>query len=383
MASSCRCAFRFLPFAAACLLVSTPAAAQWRAEMQAGRLRYDAAPEAVATSIAAGLSHATPSTTIAASVGAPFTREEPVWLALQGATRFVSDGRMAFGLDAGADAFGFHLSAADSSIVPLLGGDEVAITGWGAAVEVMPFTGWYGARVDAEARAGFVSFLSDGSHVERMHRTSFVTDAMLQTASWRTLSARLDGRWVQAPEGGFPFVGVMIMRNGPLSLWGSLGRWFDAAAESMSWSAGAALSLGSRTALLVNGEHEEIDPIYATPARTTWGLGLRILLGTVGSVRQPVPDAYANGVATIRLDVSAVPGAGTPMIAGDFNNWAPEPMTQDAATGSWIFRTALEPGVYHYAFVDGAGSWFVPEDTPGRRSDGMGGHVAVLVVEDA
>jgi len=47
----------------------------------------------------------------------------------------------------------------------------------------------------------------------------------------------------------------------------------------------------------------------------------------------------------------------------------------------WIHRVALEPGVYNYAFVDEAGTWFVPEDTPGRRSDGMGGWVAVLVVE--
>ena len=40
----------------------------------------------------------------------------------------------------------------------------------------------------------------------------------------------------------------------------------------------------------------------------------------------------------------------------------------------------LDPGVYNYAFVTPAGEWFVPESVAGRKSDGMGGHVAVLVV---
>ncbi|HEY8485417.1 MAG TPA: hypothetical protein VIL13_12465 [Longimicrobiales bacterium] len=40
----------------------------------------------------------------------------------------------------------------------------------------------------------------------------------------------------------------------------------------------------------------------------------------------------------------------------------------------------VAPGVYHYAFVTADGKWFVPESVPGRKDDGMGGHVAVLVV---
>ena len=40
----------------------------------------------------------------------------------------------------------------------------------------------------------------------------------------------------------------------------------------------------------------------------------------------------------------------------------------------------LEPGVYRYSFRSESGEWFVPESTPGRRPDGMGGFVAVLVV---
>jgi hypothetical protein len=43
-------------------------------------------------------------------------------------------------------------------------------------------------------------------------------------------------------------------------------------------------------------------------------------------------------------------------------------------------RGTAAPGVYHYAFVAEDGTWFVPESVPGRQDDGMGGHVAVLVV---
>lgn len=383
MAGSGRCATRFILFATVCSLVASPAAAQWHADVQAGRLQYDAAPEAVTTSIAGGVSYSTPVSALAASVGVPFSRAEPMWAALQGFRRVTSSGAIAFGVDLGADAFGYHLSVPDTSVLPVLFGEETpSITGWGAAAEVMPLVTWSGARVGLEARAGVVSFISDGNHVDYLQRTSFVADATARAAAWRALSLRAEGRWVSAPEGGFPFAGIALAWDGTFAVWGALGRWLDDAAQAPSWRAGAAVPLGDRVALVLNAEHEEIDPVYATPARTTWGAGLRVLLGApAAGVREPVPDAYADGIATIRLDVDEA-GSGTPSIAGDFNEWTPAPMTLDPATGAWQFRTPLQPGVYHFAFVDEAGNWFVPEGTPGRRSDGMGGHVAVLVVEE-
>ena len=45
------------------------------------------------------------------------------------------------------------------------------------------------------------------------------------------------------------------------------------------------------------------------------------------------------------------------------------------------YTTKIAPGVYNYSFVDAKGVWFVPEKQPGRKSDGMGGFVAVLVVQ--
>jgi len=46
----------------------------------------------------------------------------------------------------------------------------------------------------------------------------------------------------------------------------------------------------------------------------------------------------------------------------------------------WTYTVAVPRGVYSYAFVGADGAWFVPEGVPGRKDDGMGGHVAVVVV---
>ena len=66
------------------------------------------------------------------------------------------------------------------------------------------------------------------------------------------------------------------------------------------------------------------------------------------------------------------------LIAGDFNNWQATPMQREG--DNWVLRLPIGPGVYHYAFRSATGTWFVPSSTPGRRDDGMGGHVAVLMV---
>jgi hypothetical protein len=89
-----------------------------------------------------------------------------------------------------------------------------------------------------------------------------------------------------------------------------------------------------------------------------------------------VPTSYAGGRATTRLPVSE--SATAPRIAGDFNKWQPQPMARNGK--DWTFTVAVAPGVYNYAFVNDKGEWFVPASVPGRRNDGMGGHVAVLVV---
>lgn len=90
----------------------------------------------------------------------------------------------------------------------------------------------------------------------------------------------------------------------------------------------------------------------------------------------PVPARYDDGVATIRLPVSRASSA--PSVAGDFNKWTPARM--ERAGNYWIYRAPLPKGVYNFSFVAADGTWFIPEDFPGRKDDGMGGHVAVLVI---
>jgi hypothetical protein len=87
--------------------------------------------------------------------------------------------------------------------------------------------------------------------------------------------------------------------------------------------------------------------------------------------------ALRNGQALIRIPARLAKG--TPSIAGDFTGWKAVPMVRNGS--QWTFATALKPGVYHYAFVAEDGTWFVPASVPGRQSDGMGGQVAVLVVQ--
>jgi hypothetical protein len=70
--------------------------------------------------------------------------------------------------------------------------------------------------------------------------------------------------------------------------------------------------------------------------------------------------------------------ASPPEVAGDFTGWKSVRMVRYDA--EWRLAVSLPSGVYRYAFRDGNGKWFVPSSFPNRTDDGMGGHVAVLVV---
>jgi len=99
-------------------------------------------------------------------------------------------------------------------------------------------------------------------------------------------------------------------------------------------------------------------------------------LGRVASPIRPLHIEPAGGVLVTLRASDAPPGQIS--IAGDFNSWQPTPMQREG--DSWVVRLPVGPGVYHYAFRSATGTWFVPSSTPGRRDDGMGGHVAVLMV---
>ena len=379
MVRSAGCALRTMLFAATCALGVSPVEAQWRLDAQAGRLQYEAAPDAVTTSVALALTRSTFETTYGAAVGVPFSSEEPVWGALHGYRRLALGSRRGVGIDVGANGFAYRIASRDSTDLILLPEDDEPETGWGIGGEVMPLVFWSSGALSAEARAGLVGFTSDASNTGSFGREAFAADGFFAGSPIPGVTARLDGRFVRVGEGSFPYAGVTLAWTRGASIRGSVGQWFVDTVEALSWNAGVTLPIGDRFSLSVDGRHDPIDPIYGTPSRTTWGAGVTVWLGeTATSVPEPVPSAYDDGVATIALEDADL--TGTPSIAGDFNQWTPTPMERGDA--GWVHRVALEPGVYNYAFVDEAGNWFVPEDTPGRRSDGMGGWVAVLVVEE-
>jgi hypothetical protein len=128
--------------------------------------------------------------------------------------------------------------------------------------------------------------------------------------------------------------------------------------------------------LQVGGRGNAFDPLYRSAAATSVWAGLGLRLGGARGVRPPVPGRAADGRAVIRIPARSL--RGTPSIAGDFTGWKPVPMRREGA--HWTYTAKLEPGVYHYSLVGEDGVWFVPESVPGRQDDGMGGHVAVLVV---
>jgi len=137
-------------------------------------------------------------------------------------------------------------------------------------------------------------------------------------------------------------------------------------------------TLALRNATLWGSVRQETpDPLYWNALRRTWSVGITRRLGRAAPVLLAAPRADADGGVVIRVPVADAPGDAL-FIAGDFNQWMPVQMQRDGS--EWTIRLPIAKGVYHYAFRSARGTWFVPASIPGRRDDGMGGQVAVLLV---
>jgi len=186
-----------------------------------------------------------------------------------------------------------------------------------------------------------------------------------------------DARWVRANEGTYPFVSGLLFHGGtPVQAWVQAGKWLSDDLDDVAWGAGVGVALGNQSTFWASVRQEAPDPLYWNTARRSWGVGFTRRLSR--SIAAPLPPPRpAPGGIVVRLPASDAPGTQL-SIAGDFNNWQPMPMLREG--GQWVIRLPLAPGVYHYAFRIGDSEWFVPASVSGRRSDGMGGYVAVLVV---
>jgi hypothetical protein len=369
----------------AALIAAAPAAAQeWRATAHVGRLAFDGSPLAARqqASFALGLQRASFAEWFAVSLAVPL-EEGALWANAGAAKRLAMDSRHGLGLDLGAHGFVQRTTVDDAAppsggpLPPLVsqpGGEPTRAAayagGGGAQAMALAFARFGEARFEARGGVAAHGTSADGASAGEYLPAA---DARM-LVRLGPLQPGVELRWWHERAS---YAGASARFGAGLAdAWTSVGRWLHDGSERTTWSAGAALRLRGGVRLEASYQHDGYDPLHRSGTGSMASLGASVRLGSARRYAAPVPASYEHGQAVIRLRAQDVSGA--PRIAGDFNDWQPAPMT--AAGRDWTIRLSLEPGVYHYAFVAGDGTWFVPESTPGRRSDGMGGYVAVLVV---
>lgn len=367
--------------AALAVCVAPAAAQQWSIEAHAGRIRSALDPAAAQSeTFMLGLRYDDPVTAFRISGGIPTTSNQPLWGAIGAGKRLtLRRGSLLGGVDFSGHGFLLHDRVDRTQQVPGIFGPTLesapALSGHALAGQVMPVVGFETNRFQAHARAGVSHYT--GEFGERRERTVRLADAQLTFLPTSAIAITPTVRHFAADEGAYTYAGLSgVVARGRASLWGTIGHWLDTAHQT-PWAAGATLRMLDRATLHASARRDAFDPLYLNPPQTAWSLGLSVQLSRPSALVAPVPAAYVNGRATIRLPISQ--SSAPPSIAGDFNAWKPQPMQRTG--GHWMYSVNVAPGVYNYAFVNARGDWFVPEKHPGRKDDGMGGHVAVLVVQ--
>ena len=370
--------------AVACLLLLAPVRlhAQWFAEAQVGRLdpRITGSSVPSTTSLAAALAFQGQTGAFRVSAGVPLRAEDPWWGALDANRRLATThGPVTFGVELAGQGFlqryGRQLEQPAGPLAPpqLIEGHE---TGYGVAGQILPVAELRAGPALVQARGGRSWYRTAVGERSASRHTDIAGVRLALLPAAGALLA-VDGRQYWTAGGSHRYAGVAAGYALPaVTLWGSAGRWLESSDQPLPWSVGVAVPIRQRFEISAEARSDAFDPLYGSAPRRTWTAGVRVLLGTVADARPPVPSAYDGRHARIELPVA---GAGDrPRIAGDFNGWVPEAMHREG--DAWVIVLTLEPGVYEYAFVDADGRWFVPPSVPGRREDGMGGHVALLVV---
>lgn len=339
----------------------------WSAEVSAGRLVYDPLAASIGTNNLMGSLRydARRDAWVYGAVSMPAGDDGTFWGAggTGGRVTLPSPlaGRVRVGADVGAHGFSFRDRV-------------VAQTGSGGVLEAMPFGRVSAGAGFVEGRGGWRGQTLSFAGI-RESRGVFETGA--RGGYGTTLRVQGDARWVYATEGTYPFVGATLAYDvSQVEVWGQVGKWLATDLDERVWAVGSGVSLTPRTSVWGSVRQEAPDPLYWNSTRRTWIVGLTQRLGRMPPPLVPVAASPA-GTVVVRLPATSAPD-GAVSIAGDFNNWQAAPMRREG--DEWIVRLPLAPGVYHYTFRSADGEWFVPASTPGRRDDGMGGYVAVLVV---
>jgi hypothetical protein len=190
----------------------------------------------------------------------------------------------------------------------------------------------------------------------------------------------------RAEEGGYTQAGARIgLADRRFQAWAGVSRWFHEALSGTGWEVGARVPLARRFAVLVRGGVQGQEILFQVPPQRTWSVALQLRTGADPMVAALPASVIrdARRPVTLTLPAAALPGdptgAAPPGVAGTFSGWQTIPMRR--AGDFWEVELVLEPGVHEYSFVTAAGEWFVPQGTPGRKPDGFGGQVALLIVQ--
>jgi hypothetical protein len=356
-----------LATAVAVISASVVFAQGWSADVSAGRTVYGPLAATPGTSSLVGtVRYDSQQRWIYGAAAVPSGETGTFWTATGAGGRLMrtsKDGRAGVGADLGAHGFWFRDRV-------------VSLAGTGGTLEALPF-----------ARLAFDRAFVEGGGGWRGHTLSFaglrqnrgVFETRVRAGVGYTAAMVVEGaaRWVHADEGTFPVVTATVSYDRPRGgLWAQAGKWLDIDVTDHIWGFGGVFNVHTGTSLWATIRREGPDPLYWNLPRRTWSVGLTQRFGRPASAVRPLPIPQ-DGAVVVRLAAADAPD-GAISIAGDFNNWQPAPMVREGT--EWVARLTLAPGVYHYAFRSAQGEWFVPASTAGRRTDGMGGYQAVLVV---
>jgi hypothetical protein len=305
-----------------------------------------------------------PASGAAATVGVPLDPDASSrWATLAGWLESAIAGPV--GVSASASGFAFHDPLLESSGV----GSIVALDTHGTLD-----LGRAELRLRLGARHG-AHMGDDGGSQRLLGRAGTAA-----TARFGAMEARAElDHWL-AEEAGYTQVAARASFAQPrIQAWAGIAHWADASLPGTGWDVGVRVPVTDRVAITGRGGVPAQDILFWIPRQQTWSVAVQLRTGAPTlAAALPVPAVHDAGRG-VTFTLPARGLEGQPAVAGSFSGWRPVPM--ERARDGWRLHLSLEPGVHEYAFVTEDGTWFVPERTPGRKPDGFGGFVAVLIVE--
>jgi hypothetical protein len=352
-------------------LVPGPAMGQsWTVDLHAGRATFNGTlPDASSSNASLGVRFAQDRRFFQVAVAAPLASDNLFWGVVSAGDRLVAlrQGRFEAGVDLLGQAHAQRDPMSD-------------VSGHGIRGDLFPVVSTSLGPLVAQGRSGLSAYRAGTDEVS-WSRELWVSDLQLTAVPRGPYRITGEARHSRTSDEAYTYVGVTgqtILAR--LLVWGSVGEWvsgLNGEIPTTAWGVGAGIPVLQNLDAWASVRRDPFDPLFLSTTRTSWGVGVSF---RPGASRPPTPSAGPevrdDGRVFIRLPL--VDASAPPAVAGDFTGW--EPVLMHRHGTHWRLEISLEPGVYHFAFRTADGEWFVPESTPGRRDDGMGGWVAVLVV---